>query len=376
MGPGEGPELRGSCLRLGTSRTQRYLFLSVCLESHSSFIISKTAAKLSGIAPRFHFSSFNCAPSHSTDQQANNNTQKRNEEILVSRPGWGDLLLKSWEQSQIHPMVGLAMGGGAVLGFCNLLWEMRPEDWNLKERIFQFHIAGHKSPYGEIDSTLSLHHTPLHLPSWPPQLEIYKSRARPGFIFFHPGKGILWNGFSDMSFLILTHSHPSSLPPPLLPPPKWDCFNEQLAHFSVIFVFPKVVEFLFFSLPFTSALFSSDDTEPVFLTVDVCSAIFLQGTDCSHITEMLGRKHCALWLNSHGGQVSRKERERCLLVTDVSKSTSTPAAKPCDNRHNPALSAGRCQRQGPGVNCAHFIYNREWRQAEASPIQHPEINRH
>lgn len=45
------------------------------------------------------------------DQQANNNTQKRNQE-LVSRPGWGDLLLESWEQSQIHLMVGLAKGGG------------------------------------------------------------------------------------------------------------------------------------------------------------------------------------------------------------------------------------------------------------------------
>ncbi|EOA97881.1 hypothetical protein Anapl_11679 [Anas platyrhynchos] len=109
----------------------------------------------------------------------------------------------------------------------------------------------------------------------------------------------------------------------------------------------------------------SDDTEPVFLTVDACSAIFLQGTDSSHITEMLGRKRCALWLNSHGGQVSRKERERCLLVIDVSNSTSNPAAKPCDNRDNPVLSAGRCQRQGPRVNCAHFVYNREWRQAEA-----------
>lgn len=138
-------------------------------------------------------------------------------------------------------------------------------------------------------------------------------------------------------------------------------------HISVqsLFVFPKVVEFLFFSFPFTYALYSSDDTEPVFLTVDACSAIFLQGTDSSHITEMLGRKRCALWLNSHGGQVSRKERERCLLVIDVSNSTSNPAAKPCDNRDNPVLSAGRCQRQGPRVNCAHFVYNREWRQAEA-----------
>lgn len=250
MGPGEGPELRGSCLRLGTSRTQHYLFLSVCPESHSSFIISKTAAKLSGIAPRFHFSSFNCAPSHSTDQQANNNTQKRNEELLVSRPGWGYLLLKSWEQSQIHLMVGPAMGGGAVLGFCNLLWEMRLEDWNLKERIFQFHIAGHKSPYGEIDSTLSPHHTPLHLPSWPPQLEIYKSRARPGFIFFHPGKGILRNGFSDMSFLN-SHSFPPFIPPTTFSPsPKWECFNEQLAHFSAIFIcFPKSRGVSFFLFP-------------------------------------------------------------------------------------------------------------------------------
>lgn len=46
------------------------------------------------------------------DQQANNNMQKRNEE-LVSRPGWGDLLLEGWEQSQIHLMVRLSKGGGA-----------------------------------------------------------------------------------------------------------------------------------------------------------------------------------------------------------------------------------------------------------------------
>lgn len=249
MGPGEGPELRGSCLRLGTSRTQHYLFLSVCPESHSSFIISKTAAKLSGIAPRFHFSSFNCAPSHSTDQQANNNTQKRNEELLVSRPGWGDLLLKSWEQSQIHLMVGLAMGGGAVLGFCNLLWEMRLEDWNLKERIFQFHIAGHKSPYGEIDSTLSPHHTPLHLPSWPPQLEIYKSRARPGFIFFHPGKGILRNGFSDMSFLN-SHLFPPFIPPTTFSPrPQMRMFQRTACTFQCnLYLFSQKLWSFFFSL--------------------------------------------------------------------------------------------------------------------------------
>lgn len=249
MGPGEGPELWGSCLRLGTSRTQHYLFLSVCPESHSSFIISKTAAKLSGIAQRFHFSSFNCAPSHSTDQQANNNTQKRNEELLVSRPGWGDLLLKSWEQSQIHLMVGLAMGGGAVLGFCNLLWEMRLEDWNLKERIFQFHIAGHKCPYGEIDSTMSPHHTPLHLPSWPPQLEIYKSRARPGFIFFHPGKGILRNGFSDMSFLN-SHLFPPFIPPTTFSPrPQMRMFQRTACTFQCnLYLFSQKLWSFFFSL--------------------------------------------------------------------------------------------------------------------------------
>lgn len=249
MGPGEGPELWGSCLRLGTSRTQHYLFLSVCPESRSSFIISKTAAKLSGIAQRFHFSSFNCAPSHSTDQQANNNTQKRNEELLVSRPGWGDLLLKSWEQSQIHLMVGLAMGGGAVLGFCNLLWEMRLEDWNLKERIFQFHIAGHKCPYGEIDSTMSPHHTPLHLPSWPPQLEIYKSRARPGFIFFHPGKGILRNGFSDMSFLN-SHLFPPFIPPTTFSPrPQMRMFQRTACTFQCnLYLFSQKLWSFFFSL--------------------------------------------------------------------------------------------------------------------------------
>lgn len=115
-GPGEGPELQRSCLTWSTSSTRHYPFLSVCPEPRSSFIISKTAAKMSGVAPRFHFSSFNCAPSHGMDQQANNNKQKRNQE-LVSRPGWGDLLLESWSRARSTWWWDLLREVGEVLFF-------------------------------------------------------------------------------------------------------------------------------------------------------------------------------------------------------------------------------------------------------------------